>query len=857
MDVTVTNSTALTMPRSGATLAAVQLESGPELWLVGGQTNNGVSDQILRWHDELQEWLTVPVIIPKPFYHGACVAYNKSLMCFGGYDADGKITNNRVLVRNNTAYSDTAYVAIAQYGAAMYPMRNWWIVAGGQTQILDYCGRSSSTASVDLYEQSWRTMQPYPEDVIGLFCSPVGPSFLCCGGEFEDGSISKNCFEFNGTWFPVEPLPQPRAFGCANYLATIDAFCLFGGVSTNNELVGDVFCRRSVGGGWVQAARSIQPRKHLSCQVYGDTVHIVGGTTTPGKISATHEIFAPTIIDCTQATLYGGTPCRVPPAYLSPSDPTAQQPFLLTLPPVFYSFANATVTLTSDPRCQHTIAGPTKLVASQTGQPFVTFTVYQPQQRVYVCVFNAAGNHVIVSTSTQTSLTVNSAGFSFTINHYLAYRVEPLQPIQKEEFEVFVVGEKVAGRLLITRGGCPDPTDTQAELERIGNGQPLRHSAVRSTPSIVLSMPEVSTELTVCLQREGDTDWAQLPPVSIPLSIAPRHSWVEVMAAGTFALVALSGLTSLGNGLPIISDYHVTAILSGVGCAAVELRSYHTVAQWMVAPMAWFRVSFEQRLNNFVGVIIVGVLLLAIDLLLGRRPPPFLKQRTIRVPLLSLIWALITLPGLLIFGRTKYGLEGTTAFGAILDVLAVLLGCGLLFVIFRRLRFSDRHVAEFVPITESVVPWSVLPLPTSRWRSMQPGFVRRWGIVFADYKPSNLRFGIVSIARVLLIGLIVGLPLDCGPRAVACALVLLLFLGVLVWRRPARDVTTNVLRSLATIFHMLLSLSLALTGMHPMIPAFLAMSNAVLTLDAFWCFRRVFHEFRNGQGSDFVQLEPM
>ncbi len=232
------------LPEGRASMAAIAFNE--RLYLFGGETDTGISNDALSYDPERQSWLAL----------------------------SGKPTA-------------VSQVAAARLGEQIY-------LPGGMT-----AGRRP-TAVLEVYSpltDTWQTRAPLPQALAGYALTAFeGDLYLFGGWDGQKPSSAVYAYDpENDRWEERTPLPSPRAFAAA--IAVEGRILLFGG-SDGSQPLSEVWAyhpaREASGGAvWEALPAMPAPRAEMSAAGLINSIYLLGGVSSDGVENVPGWVFTP------------------------------------------------------------------------------------------------------------------------------------------------------------------------------------------------------------------------------------------------------------------------------------------------------------------------------------------------------------------------------------------------------------------------------------------------------------------------------------------------------------------------------------------------------------------------------------
>jgi hypothetical protein len=259
--------------RSGAALVSTQ----GALYLIGGETAEGVTGRVDRLDLKTRRWETVTdALIPRK--HHAAVVVGDEIFVIGGRGDRGAVAEVEVLDTTTGEIWDAPPLPTPRWfvSAALY--RGEIFVAGG-TQ--GWGGRKATVEVLDPRRGEWFVDQPLSV-ARDTKLVVVGKELLALGGFAGDGEVALDIERYaRGDWQLIGNMPTAlSAFAPA--VSGQRIFLLGDFVDTGSALALD---RLPLARGGFQKAdvRGFQAARHAAAVSVGDRVFVVGGEDARGK----------------------------------------------------------------------------------------------------------------------------------------------------------------------------------------------------------------------------------------------------------------------------------------------------------------------------------------------------------------------------------------------------------------------------------------------------------------------------------------------------------------------------------------------------------------------------------------------
>ena len=283
-----------TTPSKRTEIAVTILDNN--IYVVGGFTQNGISNQVEVLDGETKKW-SVVAPLPRPLHHTTASAVNGKLYVIGGFTSGmwTPVRNTYEYNPKKDVWTEKASMPTKRGALAATVIGGKIFVVGGVNKKMFALVNTPALEVYDPFKNTWTKLVPMPTPRDHLTVSSLNKKLYAIGGRvnlnFHQNLDTNEVYDpKTNSWTSLMPMPTKRS-GITSQILN-KRILVFGGESGKATFKENEAYNPNTDT-WIALKPMPTGRHGLGSVNYKNTIHLFGGGPNPGRGgSNTHMIFS-------------------------------------------------------------------------------------------------------------------------------------------------------------------------------------------------------------------------------------------------------------------------------------------------------------------------------------------------------------------------------------------------------------------------------------------------------------------------------------------------------------------------------------------------------------------------------------
>ena len=281
------------IPSERAEVAVTLLDK--KIYVVGGFTQNGITDRVEVWDAENENWYQTPSL-PIPLHHTTVSAVNGKLYVIGGFTSNLWIPVNTNYeydpLKNKWAVKASMPTERGALAATVIDGKIY--IVGGANKIKNSLTNTPALEVYDPKNDTWKKLAPLPTPRDHMAASSLNGKIYVIGGridvDFRNNLDTNEEYDpKTNQWISLSPLKTKRSGATSQVLNK--KILVFGGESGQGTFTENEAYDPSTDT-WETLSPMPSGRHGLGSANHKNQIHLIGGGPNPGgEGSNTHSVF--------------------------------------------------------------------------------------------------------------------------------------------------------------------------------------------------------------------------------------------------------------------------------------------------------------------------------------------------------------------------------------------------------------------------------------------------------------------------------------------------------------------------------------------------------------------------------------
>ena len=266
-----------------------------KIYVVGGFTQNGITDRVEVWDAENENWYQTPSL-PIPLHHTTVSAVNGKLYVIGGFTSNLWIPVNTNYeydpLKNKWAVKASMPTERGALAATVIDGKIY--IVGGANKIKNSLTNTPALEVYDPKNDTWKKLAPLPTPRDHMAASSLNGKIYAIGGridvDFRNNLDTNEEYDpKTNQWVSLSPLKTKRSGATSQVLNK--KILVFGGESGQGTFTENEAYDPSTDT-WETLSPMPSGRHGLGSANHKNQIHLIGGGPNPGgEGSNTHSVF--------------------------------------------------------------------------------------------------------------------------------------------------------------------------------------------------------------------------------------------------------------------------------------------------------------------------------------------------------------------------------------------------------------------------------------------------------------------------------------------------------------------------------------------------------------------------------------